>query len=65
MTGSRVPPRDGGLEVWHYISTRTELHRLDLAMFEAFPVLFPVLFPDHDYEPLRAQDLLVLALYRL
>ncbi|MET7622691.1 hypothetical protein [Streptomyces sp. NPDC005408] len=90
-TGLRVPPKGDRLEIWHYVSTCTELHRLNLdygtyletllitkgawgwqylfadvdltgreyhdaasnlaAMFEAFPVLFP----DHDYEPLRAR----------
>ncbi|MFJ9032480.1 hypothetical protein ACIRQP_28920 [Streptomyces sp. NPDC102274] len=91
VTGLRVLPRGGGVEIWYYVLTRTELHRLNLdygtyleallitkgawgwqylfadvdlterryhdaasnlaAMFEALPVLFP----DHDYEPLRAR----------
>ncbi|MFE4537556.1 hypothetical protein ACFRKB_21110 [Streptomyces scopuliridis] len=91
VTGLRASPAADGAEIWHYVSTRTELHHLHLdygtyletllitkgawgwqylfadvdltdsrfhdpaenlaAMFDTFPVLFP----DHDYEPLYAR----------
>lgn len=93
VTGLRMPrangrpPMRGRLEIWHYVSTQSRLHRLNVgygtyletllitkgawgwqylfadacldhdvasnlaAMLETFPVLFP----DYDYEPLRAR----------